>query len=80
MINQQNDKGRRWPPPFPTAGGVIAGLIPGLFALFTDVSQPFWVTLKIVLVVVAFGIAAANLIGLVIVRLRRSTKPDKPSP
>lgn len=66
---------------FPAISGVFAGLIPGLVALSFDVSHPFWVTVKVVLIVVTFGVAAANLIGLAVVRYRRSSgAADKGSP
>lgn len=61
---------------FPSLDGVFAGLIPGVFALFNNVSEPFWVTFNLILIVVALGFAAANLIGLVIVRNRRSAPPE----
>lgn len=70
---------RKWLP-FPTIAGVFAGLIPGVSAVFTDVSQPFWVTVKVILLVLAFGFAAANLIGLAVVSYRRSHGADKGSP
>jgi hypothetical protein len=60
---------------FPSVAGVFAGLIPGVFALFNNVSAPFWVTFNLILIVVAFGFAAANLIGLAVVRSRRSSPP-----
>lgn len=59
---------------FPSLAGVFAGLIPGFFVLFNNVSEPFWVTFNLILVVVAFGFAAANLIGLAVVRNRRPRK------
>jgi uncharacterized membrane protein YdbT with pleckstrin-like domain len=60
---------------FPSWGGVFAGLIPGVFSLFHNFSTPFWVTYNLILIVVAFGFAAANLIGLAVVRSRRSSPP-----
>lgn len=79
MNNEMRDKPikRRF---FPAIEGVFAGLIPGVFTLFLDVHEPFWVTFKVVLLVVAFGIAAANLIGLAVVKFRRSSGAKRGSP
>ncbi|MFE4227303.1 hypothetical protein ACFRJ8_05400 [Arthrobacter sp. NPDC056886] len=73
MSGEQRDKPaeKRF---FPSVGGVVAGLVPGIFALFTDVSQPFWIFFKVILVAAALGFAAANMIGLAVVKHRRSTK------
>lgn len=79
MHNDKRGKSQKWLP-FPTIAGVFAGLIPGVSAVFTDVSQPFWVVVKAILLVVAFGFAAANLIGLAVVKYRRSSGQDKSRP
>jgi hypothetical protein len=62
---------------FPSWGGVFAGLIPGVAALSHEVSDPFWVTYNLILVVVALAFAAANLIGLAVVRNPRSGPPGQ---
>ena len=59
---------------FPTVLGFVGGAITGISAVFNDVSQPFWVALKVAVIVASFGFAAANLIGLVVVRNRRSSR------
>lgn len=59
---------------FPTVVGFLGGFVSGLFAQFIDVSQPFWVVLKVGLLIATFGFAAANLIGLAVVRNRRSSR------
>jgi hypothetical protein len=64
---------RRW---FPSVLGVFGGLIPGVSAMFNELSSPFWITFNIVVIVVALGFAAANLIGLAIVKYRGSSKLD----
>ena len=46
--------------------------VPGIAALLTDVSQPFWIGVKVILVVATFGFAAANLVGLAVTKLRGS--------
>ncbi|MEV7135808.1 hypothetical protein AB0N24_23360 [Arthrobacter sp. NPDC093128] len=61
---------RRW---FPSIAGIFAGLIPGVAALFNEFSSPFWIAFNITLIVVALGFAAANLIGLAVVRYHRRT-------
>lgn len=78
-MNGEVRPARKWLP-FPTIAGVFAGLIPGISAVFTDVSQPFWVAVKVIVLVFAFGFAAANLIGLAVVSYRRSRRTDKGSP
>jgi hypothetical protein len=65
----------RW---FPSIAGIFAGLIPGVVALFNEVSSPFWITFNTIVIVVALGFAAANLIGLVIVMYRRRSKRRRP--
>lgn len=74
----RNKPGKRLP--FPTISGLFAGLIPGVSGVFTDVTQPFWVIVKVIVLVLAFGFAAANLIGLAVVWYRRTSGPDKGSP
>jgi hypothetical protein len=44
--------------------------------MFNELSSPFWITFNIVIVVVALGFAAANLIGLAVVEYRGSSKLD----
>lgn len=68
---------RRW---FPSIAGIFAGLIPGVAALFNEFSSPFWITFNIVLIVVALGFAAANLIGVVVLWNRQSSEQDKSRP
>lgn len=65
---------RQW---FPSVGGLVAGLIPGVAALFNVFSSPFWITFNVVLIVMALGFAAANLIGLVVVWYRRTAGQDR---
>jgi hypothetical protein len=77
-MNSEAGPARKWLP-FPTIVGVFAGLIPGVSAVFTDVSQPFWVAVKVILLVLAFGFAAANLIGLAVGTYRRSRRTDTES-
>lgn len=77
MANETKNRPRRWLP-FPAVSGVLAGLIPGVSALFMDVSQPFWVSVKVAIIAVAFSIAAANLIGLAVVWYRRSSGRANP--
>lgn len=57
---------------FPSIAGIVVGLVTGTVALFTPVSQPFWVTFKVVLVVLTIGYAAANLVGLLVLKYRQS--------
>lgn len=59
---------------FPTVLGFVGGVITGTSAVFNDAYQPFWVALKVTIIVASFGFAAANLIGLVVVRHRRSSR------
>lgn len=66
---------RRW---FPSIAGIFAGLIPGVAALFNELSSPFWITLNIVVIVSALGFAAANLIGLAVVWYRRPSRRSWP--
>jgi hypothetical protein len=49
-------------------------VVPGVIALLTPVSpsEPGWLIFKIVLIVGAFAIAAANLVGLLVKRSRHS--------
>ena len=63
---------KRW---FPSVAGIFAGLIPGIVALFNEFSSPFWITFNIVLIVLALGFAAANVIGLAAVKFRSSSNP-----
>ncbi|RAX15741.1 hypothetical protein DC347_16315 [Pseudarthrobacter sp. AG30] len=60
---------------FPSVAGIIGGLIPGVAALFNQFSSPFWITLNIVVIVLAFGFVVANVIGLAVVRYRKSSNP-----
>lgn len=78
-MNDEARPARKWLA-FPTIPGIFAGLIPGVSAAFTEVSQPFWVTVKVILLLLAFGFAAANLVGLAVVRYRRPHGADKGSP
>ncbi|GAB5079155.1 hypothetical protein [Arthrobacter sp. AD-310] len=61
---------------FPSVAGVIGGVVPGVVALFNQVSSPFWITFNIVVIVVALGFAAANAIGLAVIKYRSSSNPD----
>jgi hypothetical protein len=78
MNNEPRDKSvkRR---SFPTIPGIFVGLITGAVALFNEFSEPFWITFNAVLIVVAFGFAAANLVGLVVLKYRRSSGAEKSS-
>lgn len=79
MDNDNRGKFRKWLG-FPSVSGIFAGLIPGVVALFSEVSQPFWVMFKIIFLTVAFGLAAANLIGLAVIKYRSSSGQDKSRP
>jgi hypothetical protein len=57
----------------PSIAGIVGGLIPGVAALFNEFSSPFWITFNVVVIVLAFGFATANLIGLVVLKYRRSS-------
>lgn len=61
---------------FPSVAGVLGGLVPGVVALFNQVSSPFWITFNIVVIVLALGFASANAIGLAVIRYRHSSNPD----
>ncbi|MBT2537489.1 hypothetical protein [Arthrobacter sp. ISL-69] len=65
---------------FPSISGVFLGLIFGVLALFTEHTSPFWITFNIILIVVTFGFAAANVIGLAVVKYRRSSRADQSNP
>lgn len=78
-MNDDARPARKWLP-FPTIPGVFAGLIPGVSGVFTEVSQPFWVMVKVITLLLAFGFAAANLVGLAVVRYRRSRGADRGIP
>jgi hypothetical protein len=73
-VNTRPEK-RRW---FPSIPGIFAGLIPGVAALFNEFSSPFWITFNTILIVVALGFAAANLIGLGVVWYRRTSRRSWP--
>jgi hypothetical protein len=64
---------------FPRLGGIFVA-VPGVAALFTDVSQPFWVIVKVLLIVATFGFAVASLVGVAVVRYRRSSAAEDGSP
>jgi len=51
---------------FPSVAGVVGGVVPGVAALFSNVLSPFWITWNVIIVVVAFGFAAANFVGLIV--------------
>lgn len=62
---------------FPSIPGIFVGLITGSVALFNEFSEPFWITFNAVLIVVAFGFSAANLIGLAVLKYRRPSGAEK---
>jgi hypothetical protein len=61
---------------FPSMGGVILGLIFGVSALLnlTEHTSPFWIPFDVILCVMTFGLAAANIVGLVVVKHRKSPR------
>lgn len=61
---------------FPRVWYVVFGTALGASALFNPASHPGWVALKVVLVVFCFGIAIANLVGLLVLRRHRSRKHE----
>lgn len=63
---------------FPRIWYLVLGIVLGTSALFNPASQPVWVALKVTLVVLCFGFALANLIGLLLRRRRpsRTNEPD----
>ncbi|MGO4589678.1 hypothetical protein [Paenarthrobacter sp. 2TAF44] len=63
---------------FPTPLAILFALT-GISALFTDVHEPFWVTWKIVLVVITLGFAAANVIAYVVLWYRQQRSARKRS-
>ncbi|MDQ0867429.1 hypothetical protein QF036_005080 [Arthrobacter globiformis] len=65
---------------FPSISGLFLGLFLGVTALLTEHTSPFWITFNVILIVVMFGFAAANLIGLVVVRYRKSSEADQLNP
>lgn len=65
---------------FPSIRGVFLGIILGVLALFTEHSSPFWVTFNLILLVMTFGFAAANVIGLAVVKHRGSVRADESNP
>jgi hypothetical protein len=65
---------------FPSISGVFLGLILGVLALFTEHTSPFWITFNVILMVMTFGFATANVIGLAVVKYRRSLRADQSNP
>ncbi len=65
---------------FPSIRGVFLGLILGVAALFTEHTSPFWMTFNVILIVVTFGFAAANLIGLAAGKHGKSSEADQMNP
>jgi F0F1-type ATP synthase assembly protein I len=65
---------------FPSLSGVFLGLILGVLAIFTEHTSPFWITFNSILIVVMLGFAAANVIGLAVVKYRRSSKAHQSTP
>ena len=64
---------KRW---FPSVAGIVGGLILGIAVLFNPLYSPFSVTLNIVVLVLGLGFAAANVIGLAVVKYRSSSNPN----
>jgi hypothetical protein len=62
---------------FPSAGGVFAGVLLLVMSLIADPADPIWVTVKVVMVVFSAAFAAANLIGLLVLRRRQKQFPDQ---
>lgn len=56
---------------FPRVTYVVLGALIGTNALFNQVSQPAWVALNALVIVVSFGLAIANFVGLILWRRRR---------
>jgi hypothetical protein len=61
---------------FPSMNGVFLGLNLGVVALITEHTSPFWITVDVILGVMTFGFAAANVVGLAVVKYRGSPKAD----
>jgi predicted signal transduction protein with EAL and GGDEF domain len=62
---------------FPRVTYVVLGALIGTNALFNPVSQPVWVTLNVLVIVVSYGLAIANAVGLVLRRRRRTHTVDE---
>jgi hypothetical protein len=64
---------------FPRVTYVIIGTLIGTNALFNNFTNPVWVTVNALIVVVSFGLALANAIGLFLLRRRRKqTRAEAP--
>jgi len=61
---------------FPSMSGVFLGLILGVLTLVTEHTSPFWITFNVILSVMTFGFAAANIVGLAVVKHLRSPRAD----
>lgn len=64
---------KRW---FPSVAGIVGGLILGNSVLFNPLSSPFWVALDIFVLVLGLGFAAANVLGLAVVKYRSASNPN----
>jgi predicted signal transduction protein with EAL and GGDEF domain len=62
---------------FPRVTYVVLGALIGTSALFNPVSQPVWVTLNVLVIVVSYGLAITNAVGLVLRRRRRTRTVDE---
>lgn len=61
---------------FPSVSGVFLGLLLGAVTLVTEHTSPIWITFNVILGVITFGFAAANIVGLAVVKHRRSPRAD----
>ncbi len=61
---------------FPSMSGVFLGLMLGVVALITEHTSPFWITFDAIISVMTFGFAAANIVGLAVIKHRRSPRAD----
>ena len=61
---------------FPRVWYAVLGTALGASALFNPASQPGWVAIKVVLIVFCFGFAIANVVGLLVLRRRRSRRHE----
>lgn len=52
-------------------------IIPGLILFFTTAKEPFWITYRAVGLFLIFGYALANIVGLFVVRLSRSSSKKR---
>lgn len=63
----------------PNPFAIVIGVMTGIVALITPVSpeETAWLTFKIVLIIVAFGFTATNLVWLIVLSRRKSHNARK---